>query len=68
VRSGHGVSATPFRFAGVDLVGQLTQRIWDDNLGLQPTGVLPIAPAQDPGPRRREMPLDRNVVVFPSVR
>jgi len=60
--------STPFRFARFNLVGQLTQRIWDDNLGLQPTGVLPVAPAQDPGPRRREMPLDRNVVVFPSVR
>jgi len=56
--------STPFRFVRFDLVGQLTERIWDDNLGLQPTGLLPIAPAQDPGVRRREMPLDRNVIVF----
>jgi hypothetical protein len=54
----------PFRFARFDLVGQLTERIWDDNLGLQPTGALPIAPAQDAGRRQREMPLDRNVIVF----
>ena len=60
--------STPFRFARFELVGQVTERIWDDNLGLQPTGMLPVAPAQDPGRRRREMPLDRNVVVFPSGR
>jgi hypothetical protein len=54
----------PFVFRGFDLVGKVTERIWDDNLGLQPTGTLPFADAVNPGPRRNEMPLDRDVVVF----
>jgi hypothetical protein len=58
--------STPFVFDRFELVGQITERIWDDDLGLQPTPVLPYAPARNPGPRRNEMPLDRNVIVFPS--
>jgi hypothetical protein len=58
--------STPFVFDRFDLVGQVTRRIWDDDLGLQPTGTLPFAAAAHPGPRRDEMPLDRNVVVFPT--
>jgi hypothetical protein len=58
----------PFRFNRFDLVGQVTERIWDDNIVLQPTGLLPFAPAGPPGRRRREMPLDRNVVSFPAAR
>jgi Peptidase family M23 len=58
----------PFRFNRFDLVGQVTERIWDDNIGLQPTGLLPFAPARQPGRRRRQMPLDRNVVSFPAPR
>jgi murein DD-endopeptidase MepM/ murein hydrolase activator NlpD len=46
------------------LVGQVTERIWDDNLGLQPTGRLPYAAARPPSVRRLEMPLDRNVIVL----
>ena len=57
--------STPFVFDRFELVGQITRRIWDDDLGLQPTGTLPYAPAASPGLRRRQMPLDRNVVVFP---
>jgi murein DD-endopeptidase MepM/ murein hydrolase activator NlpD len=58
--------SVPYVFDRFDLVGQITERIWDDDLGLQPTPVLPFAPARDPGPRRNEMPLDRNVIVFPA--
>ena len=58
--------STPFVFDRFDLVGQITRRIWDDDLGLQPTGTLPYAPAPHPGPRRDQMPLDRNVIVLPD--
>jgi murein DD-endopeptidase MepM/ murein hydrolase activator NlpD len=58
--------STPFVFDRFELVGQITERIWDDDLGLQPTPVLPYAPARRPGVRRDEMPLDRNVIVFPD--
>ncbi len=58
--------STPFVFDSFDLVGQITRRIWDDDLGLQPTGTLPFAPAASPGVRRNQMPLDRNVIVFPA--
>jgi Peptidase family M23 len=58
-------NSQPYVFTHFDLVGQVPERIWDDNLGLQPTGVLPFAPAPRPGPRADELPLDRNVVVFP---
>jgi hypothetical protein len=58
--------STPFVFDRFELVGQITERIWDDDLGLQPTPVLPYAPARNPGPRRKEMPLDRNVIVLPA--
>jgi Peptidase family M23 len=54
----------PFVFDCFDLTGQITERIWDDNIGLQPTNVLPHAPAPDPGRRSNQMPLDRNVVRF----
>jgi hypothetical protein len=42
------------------------ERIWDDNVGRQPTGMLPFVPATQPGRRRGEMPLDRNVLSFPT--
>jgi hypothetical protein len=54
----------PFVFDKFTLLGQVTKRIWDDNLGLQPTGRLPFTPARRPTVRRREMPLDRNVIEF----
>jgi hypothetical protein len=54
----------PFVFERFDLIGQVTERIWDDNLGLQPTGVLPFAPARPPSRHQLEMPLERNVILF----
>jgi murein DD-endopeptidase MepM/ murein hydrolase activator NlpD len=56
--------STPYVFDKFELVGHETKRIWDDNIGLQKTGKLPIGPATDPGPRQNAMPLDRDVVVF----
>jgi hypothetical protein len=58
--------STPYVFERFDLVGRETERIWDDNIGLQPTGAIPFAPAADPGTRRDALPLDRDVVTFPS--
>ena len=58
--------STPFVFDRFELVGRITERIWDDDLGLQPTPVLPFAPARRPGLRRNAMPLDRDVIVFPD--
>jgi hypothetical protein len=55
----------PFTFTRFDLVGQVPERIWDENIGLQPTGELPYEPAEDPGPRRRTMPLNQNIITFP---
>jgi murein DD-endopeptidase MepM/ murein hydrolase activator NlpD len=56
--------STPYAFDCFQLDGQVTQRIWDDDIGLQPTDVLPYVPAPDPGRRTNQMPLDRNVVSF----
>jgi hypothetical protein len=56
--------STPFAFDCVDLQGRITERIWDDVLGLQPNPELPFAAAPDPGPRRGQMPLDRAVLTF----
>lgn len=58
----------PYVFDHFDLLGRITQRLWDDNLGLQPTGKLPFEAAAHPGPRADELPLDRTVVDFPSGR
>ncbi len=54
----------PFVFGRFTVLGRVTKRIWDDNLGLQPTGVLPFASARDRTIHRREMPLDREVISF----
>jgi hypothetical protein len=54
----------PFVFGRFTVQGRVTKRIWDDNLGLQPTGVLPFTPARDHTIRHREMPLDREVISF----
>jgi hypothetical protein len=56
----------PFVFGRFTVQGRVTKRIWDDNLGLQPSGVLPFTPARDQSIRRREMPLDREVISFKS--
>ncbi|MFJ4095952.1 M23 family metallopeptidase [Kitasatospora sp. NPDC089913] len=54
----------PFTFRSFRVVGQVEPRIWDDNLGLQPTGVLPITPSPYEGPHRSKYPLDREVLEF----
>jgi len=56
--------STPFVFDRFELVGHETERIWDDNLGLQPTGRIPVRALESPDPRQNEMPLDRDVVRF----
>ena len=54
--------STPFAFDRFELVGRVTQRIWDDIIGLQPNGTMPFAAANPGGSRTNEMPLDRDVV------
>ncbi len=54
----------PFAFDCFQLTGQVTERIWDDVIGLQPTNVLPYIAAPNPGQHTNQMPLDRNVVRF----
>lgn len=54
----------PYVFDRFDLIGHETERIWDDNVGLQPNGKIPVKPAADPGMRVNAMPLDRDVVRF----
>ena len=54
--------STPFVFDSFELTGRITQRIWDDILGLQPAGTLPFEAANPGGKRTDEMPLDRAVV------
>jgi hypothetical protein len=54
----------PFAFDSFTLLGRITDRIWDDNMGLEPTGTLPFAPATPSSPRTNELPLDRDVVQF----
>ncbi|MFJ9611510.1 M23 family metallopeptidase [Kitasatospora sp. NPDC101176] len=54
----------PFTFRRFRVLGQVEPRIWDDNLGLQPTGVLPITPSPYEGPHRAQYPLDREVLEF----
>lgn len=56
--------STPYVFEAFDLVGHESERIWDDNLGLQPNGTIPVIPTIRPGPRRNVMPLDRDIVAF----
>jgi hypothetical protein len=58
--------STPFVFESFELTGRITQRIWDDTLGLQPTGALPFEAANPGGTRTEEMPLDRAVVRVPG--
>jgi murein DD-endopeptidase MepM/ murein hydrolase activator NlpD len=54
----------PYVFSQFNLLGRVPDRIWDDNLGLQPTGKLPFTPASPGGKRVKELPLDRAVVHF----
>ena len=59
--------STPYVFERFDLVGFETKRIWDDNIGAQPNGTIPFAPASEPFERRLAMPLDRDIVTFSSL-
>jgi peptidase M23-like protein len=54
----------PFVFDRFIVRGRVTKRIWDDILGLQPTGTLPFKTARHGTTRRLQMPLDREVVSF----
>ncbi len=59
----------PFVFERFRLLGQITSPdLSDEVLGLRPNGELPFAPADEPGTRRDQMPLDRSVVRFPDAR
>ncbi|WP_194397000.1 M23 family metallopeptidase [Microbacterium atlanticum] len=51
----------PYVFDEFELLGWVPERIWDDDLGLQPTGVLPFEEFE-PSVRRAELPLDRTVI------
>lgn len=55
----------PYVFNEFELLGWVPERIWDDDLGLQPTGVLPFEEF-DPTERHDELPLDRTVIRFGS--
>jgi peptidase M23-like protein len=56
----------PYVFNRFRLLGKITEPVSDENLGLRPNGDLPFARAHRPGLRRREMPLDLDVVGFPG--
>lgn len=56
----------PYAFDRFTLLGRITQRLWDDNLGLEPTGTLPFEAANPPSPHTKALPLDRDVVQFGS--
>jgi murein DD-endopeptidase MepM/ murein hydrolase activator NlpD len=53
----------PYVFDSFTLLGSVSERIWDDDLGLQPTGQLPFDQT-DPSERTNELPLDRTVIRF----
>ena len=56
----------PWVFDSFTLLGRVTERLWDDNMGLEPTGVLPFAPDASPSKRTNELPIDRDVVQLGS--
>ena len=56
--------STPFEFECFTVNGQVTERIWDDVLALQPNPVLPYTASTDTSRRHGQMPLDRNVITF----
>jgi hypothetical protein len=51
----------PYVFDEFTLLGSVPDRIWDDDLGLEPTGQLPFDKI-DPSDRTNELPLDRTVI------
>jgi murein DD-endopeptidase MepM/ murein hydrolase activator NlpD len=56
--------STPYVFDRFELIGRETERIWDDNLGLQPDGTIPTEPVKESGPQQNALPLDRDIVKF----
>jgi hypothetical protein len=54
----------PFAFDTFTLLGRVPDRIWDDNMALEPTGTLPFTAASPTSPHTNELPLDRDVVQF----
>ena len=46
------------------LLGRIPERLWDDNLGVQPTGALPFEAATSSTARTNQLPLYRDVVQF----
>ena len=54
----------PFAFDTFTLLGRVPDRIWDDNMALEPTGTLPFTAATPTSPHTNELPLDRDVVQF----
>ena len=57
-------NSLPYVFDQFDLLGRVPVRVWDDNLGLEPTGKLPFKADTAAGPHQNELPLDRAVVRF----
>jgi hypothetical protein len=55
----------PFVFDRFQFLGQITDTFWDGDLGLRPNGQLTFVPSPESGTRRREMPLNHNVLRFP---
>ncbi|MFJ7243626.1 M23 family metallopeptidase [Kitasatospora sp. NPDC098652] len=53
-----------FTFQRFRVLGQVEPRIWDDNLGLRPTGVVPITPSPYEVLHRAQYPLDRELLDF----
>ena len=56
--------SAPYVFNRFELVARETERIWDDNLGLQPDGTIPTEPVAESGPQQDALPLDRDIVKF----
>ncbi|HWV57321.1 MAG TPA: M23 family metallopeptidase, partial [Longimicrobiales bacterium] len=51
----------PYEFDEFELLGTITERLWDDNLGLESDGLLPFERVE-PSIRRNQLPLDRTVI------
>ena len=54
-----------YAFDSFTVLGRVTARLWDDNVGLQPSGVLPFEVTSSSA-RTNQLPLDRDVVQFGS--
>jgi hypothetical protein len=58
--------SAPYAFDSFTLLGRVPVRLWDDNVGLQPTGAVPVETANASSARTNQLPLDRDVVQFHS--